>query len=135
MLSCNFFPHFSCKPSRCHAYIWSKNVHFVKTTIYYGPKSQKKSLFLSDFSRKNHYPHTHICQKIVHSLKTPLSCPNFVKIRSFSQIHSFFIPFSKFFNEKPSAVMHIFCPKNINSVKKTHQKVNRIPFFCPIFHG
>ena len=59
-----FFPHFSCQTLLCHAYIWSKNVNFVNTTIYCGPKSPKKSLlFPPIFNEINHYPHTHILSK------------------------------------------------------------------------
>ena len=72
-----------------------KNVNSVKTTLFYGHKSQKDALFVPLFhekipalmlifyqkyvySLKTHCSHTHISQKNVHSLKNSvLSCAFF----------------------------------------------------------
>ena len=72
------FFRFFLKFPLCHAHIWSESI-LSKLQYSMGQKVKKKSIFFFDFSRKNRYPHTHICHKIVHSLKTPLSCPYFVK--------------------------------------------------------
>ena len=104
-------------------------IHLVKKcqfcqnyNILWAKKSKKITLFLRFFTKKTATLIPIFVKKSSILLKPRSHAHILLKKRSFSQIHSFFIPFLKFFNEKPSAVMHIFCPKNINSVKKTQQK-------------
>ena len=93
-----FFSKFFIKTQYSHAHIWSKNVNSVKTTLFYGHKSQKDALFVPLFhekitalmlifyqkyvySLKTHCSYTDISQKNVHSLKnTVLSCVFFFQI-------------------------------------------------------
>ena len=70
-LICKYF-----ETSCINTHIWCKNVNFVKTILYYGPKSQKDAFFfLPIFQGKIAALMPIFCQKIVQSLKnTVLSC-------------------------------------------------------------
>ena len=114
----SFFLIFLWKTPCCHAHMWSKNVNYVKTTIYV-PEKSIECLFFR-FVTKNHLLSCPYCDKNVNSLKhTLLSCPYFVKKRQLSQKYkcSHVILF-KFFIQNP----RFGCPylfKNFNSVKTT----------------
>ena len=78
-LMCFFFFKFFMKNSCCRAHDWSKNVNFVKTTLYFGPKKSQDALF-SYFSRKNFCSYINILsKKCPFSKKKQLSSPRFVK--------------------------------------------------------
>ena len=79
MLSCAFFFKFFMKNSCCRAHDQSKNVNFVKTTLYFGPKKSQDALF-SYFPRKNVCSYVNILsKKRPFSKKKQLSSPRFVK--------------------------------------------------------
>ena len=145
---CFFFFKFFMKNSCCRAHDWSKNVNSVTTTLYFGPKKSIWCPFFL-FLTKNLLLYVNILSKNVHSLKRYsshlhvlskkmlLSCPYFVKKRPFSQKHcalKYF--FFKFLYKKPPAVIPIFGPKNVNSVKNTHYgpKKSIGCHFFPFFH-
>ena len=68
MLSCDFFL-FLMKNSCCRAHDWSKNVNFVKTTLYFGQKKSQDAPFFSISHEKITALMSIFCQKNVHSLK------------------------------------------------------------------
>ena len=77
-LMCFFFKFFM-KNSCCRAHDQSKNVNFVKTTLYFGPKKSQDALF-SYFSRKSFCSYVNILsKKRPFSKKKQLSSPRFVK--------------------------------------------------------
>ena len=53
---------FFMKNSCCRAHDWSKNVNFVKTTLYFGQKSHRMPFFFY-FSRKNYCSYVNILSK------------------------------------------------------------------------
>ena len=129
-----FFSKFFIKTQYSHAHIWSKNVNSVKTTLFYGHKSQKDALFVPLFhekitalmlifyqkyvySLKTHCSYTDISQKNVHSLKnTVLSC----------------VFFFKFFIKNSCCRAHDWS-KNVNSVKTTLYSWPKKSIWCPFF--
>ena len=77
-LMCFFFKFFM-KNSCCRAHDWSKNVNFVKTNLYFGPKKSQDALF-SYFSLKNYCSYVNILsKKRPFSRKKQLSSPRFAK--------------------------------------------------------
>ena len=101
----NFFMKNSCY----RAHDWSKNVNFVKTTLYFGPKKSQDALF-SYVSRKNYCSYVNILsKKRPFSKKKQLSSPRFVKKTSTllkTQCSHVF-----FFSKTPHTLMSIFCQK------------------------
>ena len=83
-----------------HAYIWSKNVNSVNTTLYYEPKKSVGCPFFPISHEKiiALMPYAHILWKNVHSLKnTLLSSLYFVKKTSIlSKTLCSYVIFSKF---------------------------------------
>ena len=91
--------NFSWKTQSCHAHIWSKNVNFVQTILYYGPKKSIGCL-LFQFLRININPHAHIFSKTTSIIK-----------------------------KKKATLMPIFCQKNVHSLKNSMFSCHLFNFF------
>jgi len=115
-----FFSKFFIKTQYSHAHIWSKNVNSVKTTLFYGHKSQKDALFVPLFHEKITALMLIFYQKYVYSLKTHCSYTDISQKKSILSktrcSHVFF--FFKFFIKNSCCRAHDWS-KNVNSVKTT----------------
>ena len=110
------------KTQNSHAHIWSKKVNSVKTTLFYGHKSQQDALFVPLFHEKITPLMPIFYQKYVYSLKnTLLPCPYQSKKTSIlSKTRCFHVLFFlKFFMKNSCCHAHDWS-KNVNFVKTTH---------------
>ena len=94
-----------------------KNVKFVKTTKYYGPKKSIGCPFFPFFVKKSLFSCPYFVKKTSIFYKTVLPCPHFVKKTSFlSKTQCSDVIFLKFFMKNPQCHALIW-PKIVKSIK------------------
>ena len=123
------------KNSCCRAHDWSKNVNFVKTTLYFGKKSHRGCPFFSISHEKITALMSIFCPKNVHSLKGNSSHLHVTKKKTSTLLktqfsHVFFLLF--IFHKLPILSCRYFVKKrqfcqNYNTWWTI--KVHKMPFF------
>ena len=120
VFSCHFFSNITWKTLASRSYLIKKNLNYVKTKVYYGPKNSIGSLFFKFLTKKSLLSCLYFVKKRQFSRKLTALMPIFCqKKRPFSQKHSAPMSFFSNFHEKSLPVMPIFGQKNVNSVKTT----------------